>query len=80
VLHCPDGDSFIDDDQQVEPSLERHKENFGRVAMLITGHKTEHMYERYNIKNTDDVKEALIKVGHFKRASVTPIADLATSR
>ena len=51
-----------------------------RVAMLITGHKTEHMHERYNIKNTDDVKEALIKVGHFKRASVTPIADLATSR
>ena len=48
--------------------------------MLITGHKTEHMYERYNIKNTDDVKEALIKVGQFKRASVTPIADLATSR
>jgi hypothetical protein len=29
-----------------------------RVAMLITGHKTEHRYERYNIKNTDDVKEA----------------------
>jgi len=26
-----------------------------RVAMKITGHKTEHIFERYNIKTTDDV-------------------------
>ncbi len=50
-----------------------------RVGMLITGHKTEHMYERYNIKNTDDVKEALIKVGQFK-GSVAQIADRTASR
>lgn len=38
--------------------------------MKITGHKTEHIFERYNIKTTDDVREALIKVGQFKTASL----------
>jgi integrase len=37
-----------------------------QIAMMITGHKTEHIFERYNIKTTDDVKEALIKVGAMK--------------
>ena len=41
-----------------------------RVAMKITGHKTEHIFERYNIKTTDDVREALIKVGKYKPASI----------
>jgi len=41
-----------------------------RVAMKITGHKTEHIFERYNIKTTDDVHEALIKVGTYKPATV----------
>jgi integrase len=36
-----------------------------RTAMKITGHKTESIFERYNIKRTDDVKEALMKVGRF---------------
>jgi integrase len=39
-----------------------------RTAMMITGHKTEEIFERYNIKNTQDVKDALIKVGQFKNA------------
>jgi hypothetical protein len=48
--------------------------------MQITGHKTEHTFERYNIKTTDDVKEALIKVGEFKGASVTTIAQNSSKR
>jgi len=44
-----------------------------RVAMRITGHKTEHIFERYNIKTTDDVREALIKVGKYKPASIVSI-------
>jgi len=51
-----------------------------RIAMQITGHKTEHIFERYNIKTTDDVKEALIKVGEFKSASVTTIAQNSSKR
>jgi len=40
--------------------------------MKITGRKTAAIFERYNIKTTDDVKEALIReVGQFKPASVT---------
>jgi hypothetical protein len=38
-----------------------------RTAMRITGHRTESIFERYNIKNTEDVKEALIKVGQYKK-------------
>jgi integrase len=41
-----------------------------RVAMKITGHKTEHIFERYNIKTTDDAREALLKVGKYKPAAV----------
>ena len=48
--------------------------------MQITGHKTEHIFERYNIKTTDDVKEALIKVGEFKSASATTIAQNSSKR
>ncbi|HXM92264.1 MAG TPA: tyrosine-type recombinase/integrase [Candidatus Dormibacteraeota bacterium] len=45
-----------------------------RTAMKITGHKTEHIFERYNIKTNDDVKDALIKVGEFKIPAVAEIA------
>jgi len=51
-----------------------------RTAMKITGHKTEHIFERYNIKVNDDVKAALIRVGQFKQASVTPIAEKSSAR
>jgi integrase len=50
-----------------------------RTAMKITGHKTEHIFERYNIKTTDDVKEALIKVGAFS-TNANNVAELAASR
>jgi len=48
--------------------------------MQVTGHKTEHILERYNIKTTDDVKEALIKVGQFKHATVSSIAEKPSTR
>jgi integrase len=40
------------------------------VAMLITGHKTENVFERYNIKDQTDVKDALIKVGVYRDAEL----------
>lgn len=37
------------------------------VAMNITGHKTEAVFERYNITDTKDIHEALVKVGQYAR-------------
>ncbi len=52
-----------------------------RTAMKITGHKTEAIFERYNIKTTEDVKEALIKVGQYKQpAPVVSIAEAPAAR
>jgi hypothetical protein len=36
--------------------------------------------ERYNIKTTDDVKDALIKAGQYKPAGVTLIAEKSAAR
>jgi len=44
-----------------------------RVTMKIAGHKTEHIFERYNIKTTDDVRDALIKVGKYRPATIASI-------
>jgi hypothetical protein len=35
--------------------------------MKVTGHKTEHVFERYNIVSTDDIREALVKVGQYAK-------------
>jgi integrase len=35
------------------------------VAMQITGHKTEAVFERYNITDSKDVRDALLKVGQY---------------
>ena len=35
------------------------------VAMTITGHKTEAVFERYNITDSADVRDALVKVGQY---------------
>ena len=35
------------------------------TAMLITGHKTESIFERYNIKDTADAEAALMKVVQY---------------
>jgi hypothetical protein len=51
-----------------------------RDTRKITGHKTEHVFGRYNMKTTEDVGEALIKVGQFSPAAVTAIAEKSTTR
>lgn len=50
------------------------------IAKKITGHKTDEMFDRYGIQENSDVKDAMIKVGQFKRADVLPIAENSASR
>lgn len=38
------------------------------IAMKITGHKTATMFERYNIADTDDLREALAKTALYREA------------
>jgi len=38
------------------------------VAMQVTGHKTEAVFERYNITDSADVRDALVKVGTYSQA------------
>jgi hypothetical protein len=38
--------------------------------MQITGHATEHVFERYNITSGDDIRDALIKVGQYEKMKV----------
>ncbi len=42
-----------------------------RDAMKTTGHKTERVFERDNIRTTEGIHQALIKVGQFSPATVT---------
>jgi hypothetical protein len=51
-----------------------------RDAMKITGHKAEHVFERYNIETIEDIREALIKVGRFSPGTVTAIAEKPSTR
>ncbi|MGA8554195.1 MAG: tyrosine-type recombinase/integrase, partial [Candidatus Acidiferrales bacterium] len=41
------------------------------VAMQITGHKTEAIFERYNITDAADVRDALVKVGQYVKLGAT---------
>ena len=43
------------------------------TAMSITGHLTEHVFERYNIKTTDDRKAALLKVGDYAKQQAAQV-------
>jgi integrase len=40
-----------------------------RVAMEISGHKTESMYKRYNIVDKDDVRKALERTDQYREAA-----------
>ncbi len=38
------------------------------IAMKITGHRTATMFQRYNIADTDDLREALAKTALYREA------------
>jgi len=48
------------------------------VAKKITGHRTDHIFDRYAIQTDDDVKDVLIKVGRYKKPA--QVAEMAPSR
>ncbi|HEY2119929.1 MAG TPA: site-specific integrase [Candidatus Acidoferrum sp.] len=49
------------------------------VAMAITGHKTDSMFKRYNIVDTDDVRKALRSMGAYRSAREKQVVAIQTA-
>ena len=43
-----------------------------RVAMMISGHKTRSIFDRYNIADDKDLRQAAQKIEAFHNGPVTP--------
>jgi hypothetical protein len=43
-----------------------------RVAMMISGHKTRSIFDRYNIVDDKDLRQAAAKIGTYHDGLVTP--------
>jgi integrase len=50
------------------------------IAMKITGHKTATMFQRYNIADTEDLREALSATALYREAGREKVRSIAARR
>jgi integrase len=50
------------------------------IAMKITGHKTATMFQRYNIADTSDLREALSATALYREAKREKVRSIAARR
>jgi integrase len=51
-----------------------------RIAMDITGHKTQSMFQRYNISDTEDLREALLKTALYRDGQQKKVRSISGKR